>query len=167
MARVPESTLVAPCRAWLSGYLGRRFRGAEVDVLPDTERRELRSVIDQAGLSGEFPEASAWEVQVDVVGVVRRRSRVHLSFVELKSGPIKLVDVGQLLGYCRVCRPSEAFVLSPVGPSADLRRLLTVYERTDILTFGDEFIRVGVWNLDRGEPDWGSLSPPGAFPTGE
>lgn len=159
-----EEELLAPCRKWFQRYLQERNRRSKCEILENTDRRQLRYVLNEAGLSGEFPEASAWEVKVDVVGFIRRRSIASLAFVELKVVPISLRDVGQLLGYCRVCRPTEAFLLSSQGLSSQLLRLLTSYGRTDVLEFGRETIRVGSWDYERGTPDWSSIIPPGALP---
>jgi len=165
MRNGPESALLQPCRAWLERYLRQAHRGAMVTILPDTERRQLRAVLSEADFAPHFPESSAWEVRVDVVGVVERKSEVLLAFVELKATPITLVNVGQLLAYCRVCRPSEAFLLSSKGLSGDLDRLLTTYGRLDVLEFGQTTMQVGRWHCGRKEPDWSSMIPGGAFPS--
>jgi hypothetical protein len=156
-----EDSLLAPCRAWLGDFLALRSRGRKVNILPDTEQRPLRNVLTAAGLSGRFDECGAWEARVDVVGVIASDRRADLAFVELKWQAITLRDVGQLLGYCRVCRPAHAFLLSPRGVSGELRRLLTVYGRLDVLQFENRSIYVGSWNESRSEPDWSSLIPPG------
>lgn len=160
-----ESLLTAPCRTWLAQFLRRQYPRSTCSVLVDTERRGLRRALDEAGLIAYFPEASAWEVQVDVVGVVQRKRTVELTFVELKRSAIKLVDVGQLLGYCRVCRPAQAFLLSPRGPSGSLHRLLTAYGRTDLLLFEGHSIQVGAWDSQSGAPNWQTLIPGGLLPS--
>jgi hypothetical protein len=165
MRRWPEAELVAPCRAWLAGFLKEQSPRCDVRVLPSTERRELRRVIDEAGLRSMFPECGAWEVQVDVVGVVQRKRTIALTFVELKAGYVTLTDVGQLLGYCRVCRPAQAFLLSPMGSSADLRRLLVVYGRQDVLEFDRGMIQIGPWDRDTRAPRWGDMIPGGVLST--
>lgn len=163
MARQPEAKLLRPCRQWLDGFLNRRFRNATITVLKGTERRRLGASLGAADLGQGFPEASAWEVMVDVAAVVQRRQSASLVFVELKASPIKLRDVGQLLGYCRVCRPIEAFLLSPEGPSADLDRLLTTYGRTDVLRYEGRYIHVGRWLSTRAEPDLTEMIPGGVL----
>jgi len=165
MARNKEQKLLAPCREWLKGTLREKFPRASIEILADTDRKYLRSALSAAGLACEFPDCGAWEVKVDVVGVVRRRHLTTLAFVELKAAPISLAHVGQLLGYCRVSKPSLALLLSPEGASSDLERLLTTYGRTDILAFEGNTIRVGAWDTARAEPDWGSLIPRGCMST--
>jgi hypothetical protein len=158
-----DAVLLEPCRTWLGRFLGEKYPKSNVMVLPKTERLQLRHVLVDAGLDSEFPESSAWEVRVDVVGVISRRGLRNLAFVELKATPISLVNIGQLLGYCRVCRPAGAFLLSPAGLSTDLARLLTDYGRTDILTFGRSVIHVGRWDAIRRQPDWASVIPSGVL----
>lgn len=165
MVQQREATLLGPCRSWLASFLRQQFRRATIGVLPDTDRVRLGTVLSRSGLTSFFPECSAWEVKVDVAGVVHRRGGADLVFVELKAGPISLRDVGQLLGYCRVCRPIGAFLLSPEGLSSDLQRLLTTYGRIDVLRFGADYIRVGSWLTSRRQPAWGDVIPGGALPT--
>jgi len=159
-----ERRLYAPCRSWLQVALQAQHPRSTVVVLPDTDRRKLGQVLEAAEYSDRFPESSAWNVRVDVVAVIERRRLCSLAFVELKSRPITLVDVGQLLGYCRVCKPELALLLSPSGVSAELSRLLNGFGRTDILTFERNTIVVGKWDVRRSMPDWQHLTPPGLFP---
>ena len=161
--RAWKAKLLEPCRAWLRSFLGQKCSRANITIIPDTDRRQLRSALNDVSLGAAFPESSAWEVKVDVVGVVSRGRRNSLAFVELKVKPISLVNVGQLLGYCRVCRPTEAFLLSSMGLSSDLYRLLTTYGRTDILRFESGVIRVGGWDVSQGSPDWSTVIPPGSL----
>lgn len=165
MRRREEAKLLEPCRAWFARFLRESCRGATVTILGDTDRKQLRYALTDSELAGQFAESSAWEVKVDVAAVMQAKSKLALGFVELKAKPISLVDLGQLLGYCRVCRPAIAFLLSPDGPSADLYRLLTTYGRTDILAFEHSEIRVGTWDCARGAPDWGTLIPSGVLRT--
>lgn len=165
MSRGTEQSLLQPCRDWLHLHLNRRHRQGRILILPNTDRRQLRHSLVEIGLQGKFPESSAWEIKADVVAVVQRQRASSLVLIELKATAATLRDVGQLLGYCRVCRPEEAFLLSARGLSPELRRLLTVYGRTDILEFGGKSLRVGKWDEARNEPDWGSVIPSGASAT--
>ena len=165
MAKREEDKLLEPCRRWLSGFLKEKYPRATVIILPKTDRKQLRYALNDAGLASSFPESSAWEVRVDVVAAVQQRRQTTLVFVELKAKPISLVDVGQLLGYCRVCRPRGAYLLSSQGLSSDLHRLLTTYGRTDVSDFGNDAMRVGRWDVARASPDWSSMIPPGDLAT--
>ncbi len=165
VAKRLEDKLLKPCRDWLRSFLAQKHHRASIKILPNTDHQQLRRALNGCGLTSFFPESSAWEVKVDVVAVILRGSAAKLVFTELKAKSITLRDVGQLLGYCRVCRPAGAFILSPEGPSSDLHRLLITYGRTDILRFGDEYIRVGAWDGARKSPDWSSLIPSGVLAT--
>lgn len=159
-----EHKLYGPCRRWLADFLRQRFPRTKTGTLEDTDRQRLRDCLHAAGLSAAFPESAAWEVKVDVVGYVwHKRNRVDLVFVELKWNPVTLADLGQLLGYCRICRPTEAFLLSPQALSGDFHRLLVAYGRTDVLEYDRTHICVGKWNRSTGAPDWGALIPSGLF----
>lgn len=164
MRRNEEAKLLKPCREWLEKFLREKHRRATITLLSKTDRQQLRYSLNAIGLMERFPDSTAWEVKVDVAAVLEQRGKSDLVFVELKANAITLRDVGQLLGYCRICRPISAFLLSPKGPSADLERLLKTYGRTDVLAFGSTTIRVGRWNLQQKGPDWGTLIPSGELP---
>jgi hypothetical protein len=162
-----DSNRLSPCREWIAAFLIGRNPESKVHVLPNTERTRLRHSLSRAGLAAHFPESTAWEMKVDVAAIVQSTKSVRLVLVELKAKEITLPNVGQLLGYCRVCRPVSAFLLSPRGLSTGLRRLLVSFGRTDILFYDDRSIQVGSWDTARGCPDWGSLLPRGIVPRQE
>jgi hypothetical protein len=165
MVSIPaEHELLEPCRIWLLEFLRQKHRRAEIEVLPDTHKKELGAILSARGYARLFRDCSEWEVMVDVVAIVATKGKASLVFVELKSKPIKLRDVGQLLGYCRVCRPLQAFLLSPDGLSGKLHSLLATYGRSDVLQFDGGTIHVGNWDASRAQPAWGELIPGGVLP---
>ena len=128
----------------------------------DTHKTELSSFLRREGFHRHFPDSSAYEIEVDVTGVIERRDSVKLAFVECKIGPITLRDVGQLLGYSLVARPELSFLVSPRGLSDRLAAQLLTFGRQDILVYGkDRLIRLGVWDEARGELDVSTLVPKG------
>ena len=152
-------------RRWFDRYLSDCYCPASVGILPRTDVRMLRDALNAAEVGRRFPESSAWNMKLDVVGVIQFRDHPQLAFLQIKTHALSLADVGQFLGYCMVCQPAKAFLFSPAGLSGDLKRLLHVYGRTDVLVFGAHTMRVGTWRTDRGEPDWGGVTPPGEMAT--
>lgn len=99
----------------------------------------------------------------DVTGVVRTDTSLRFAFVECKTAPITLRDVGQLLGYSLVAKPDWAFLLSPEGLSSRLNTLLVTYGRQDILTYAsNRAIRLASWDTRRSEIDSSTLIPKGS-----
>lgn len=129
----------------------------------DTHSIDLAALLRREGVQTFFKDCDAFEIQVDVTGIVKTASAVKLAFVECKIGPITLRDVGQLLGYSLVARPEWSYLISPKGLSDCLNRLLTTYGRQDILRYGkSQSMRLAAWNIDRGEIDLSTVLPKGS-----
>src|SRR2546428_7234126 len=159
--RIKEQSLYADVRTWLEVRLKALFPKWEVEAF-DTSRFKLSGFLDRTGLSDAFPGCDAFEIEVDVTGVLRRRNRNELAFVECKSAPINLKDVGQILGYSRVASPVLAVILSPAGLSSSLNLLLSAYNRVDLLEYGvGKRLKIATWDLRRKQVDPNSVVPPG------
>ncbi|MCE5193720.1 hypothetical protein LLF88_07315 [bacterium] len=130
-----ERSLYAPVTTWLHDFLQGRHPRSEVTTL-DMSQSSLVATIKMKQMGSDFPgDWVTWDVHADVVGFVRTKASVLIALVECKLGPLTLRDLSQLIGYCQVVRPAYAFLLSPPGPSPSLLRLLTVFNRTDILVY--------------------------------
>lgn len=157
-----ESDLYPRVAHWLARHLQGKYPRAKVSA-HDTHRSELASFLRKEKLHRHFKNSEAYEIQVDVTGVVEGRDFVKLAFVECKVGEITLRDVGQLLGYSLVARPDWSYLVSPEGLSDRLSMLLATYGRQDILVYGKgQHIRIAVWNSGRGEIDLATLVPKGS-----
>lgn len=131
-----ERLLYAPMTAWLQGFLVSHHPRSSVTTL-DMSRSSLSRTIKMNQMGKSFPgDWVTWDVHADTVGFVDTGSTVLVALVECKLGPLTLGHLSQLIGYCQVVHPAYAFLLSPPGPSASLSGLLTVFGRTDILTYG-------------------------------
>ena len=109
-----------------------------------------------------YDVATGVDIQIDVLGIVRKGTDFRLFFIEAKKTSLTLRGLGQLWAYCRLIDPEEAFLLT----SADLgtlHKLLNVYRREDLLDFGDgrriKKMKVGIWNIQKGSPDAASMVP--------
>jgi len=156
-----EADLYEPVRLWFQDVLSRRFRQAEVHAY-NTSRIRLSTLIGQRGLQAHFPQSNVWDIQADITALVIARQN-HVAFVECKTGPVTLRDIGQLLGYSRVAKPVRAVLLSLKPPTDALRTLLTVYGRYDILEYDDNRNRILIaqWDPVRGGVLHSETLPPG------
>jgi hypothetical protein len=162
MRREPETELYPEVARWLRLLLKGRHPKATVSA-HDTHSMELSAFLRREGLHARFKDYDAFEIQVDITGVVQTHDSVRLAFVECKVGQITLRDVGQLLGYSLVARPEWSYLLSPAGLSDRLNTLLVTFGRQDVLTYSkNRAIRLGRWNVGRGEMDLSSLVPRGS-----
>jgi len=156
-----EQDLYADVSVWLKRRLESLFPRSEVRVF-DTSRFKLSSFLEREGLQKAFAGSEAFEIEVDVTGVLRYRNKMEMAFVECKTGPITLKDVGQILGYSRVASPALSVILSPAGLSNSVDLLLTAYNRMDLLEYGGgRRIKIGTWDAARRQLDPASIIPPG------
>ncbi len=163
ISRTKEEELYGSVTLWLSRYLKGLNPRSEVSTY-DTHSIQLSSLIVAQGLQSAFPDYSAYEIKVDVTGLIVAGSAVKLAFVECKIGPITLRDVGQLLGYSLVAQPEVSLLVSPRGLSDRLTTLLVTLGRTDILSYGgNRFLRTVSWNWDRAEIELSTLVPRGDY----
>ncbi len=149
----------------VAGWLGGRLRGLYPNwgvQVHDTSRVRLSSFLDRMGFTKAFPDSDAFEIEVDITGILQKGSKTQLAFVECKAGPITLKDIGQILGYSKVASPVLSVILSPRGMSASLHLLLNTYNRVDLLDYGDrKRLKIGTWDSSRKQVDPASVLPPG------
>jgi hypothetical protein len=150
---------------WLSDYLTSHYKRAKI-IVKDTHRISLSNFLTKIGMHNEFSEFSAYDIKVDVTGIIKYPQKTYLVFVECKTKPIRLLDVGQLLGYSLVAKPILSFLISPNGVSEPLYKLLKVYGRYDILQYDKELVlKIVTWDKEKKEPTWNSLIPSGEYLT--
>ena len=153
-----ELDLYPPMCDWLRQYLTDKYKNYEV-IVADTHSERLDRALQKFDIVYDI--ATGIDIQIDVLGIVRSKKDnkvFKLFFVEAKKTSLTLKDVGQLWAYCKLIDPEEAFLLT----SADLgslNKLLNVYNREDLLDFGDGKIikkmKIGVWNLKTSSPELG------------
>jgi hypothetical protein len=157
-----ESDLYKPVADWLYKLLKQRYKRMEVRVF-DTHKMRLSRLIGNLGLQEFFPQFNAWDIKVDVTGLVKDDKSGCLVFVECKINRPTLRDIVQLLGYSLVVDPILAILLSPQSPTDPVLTLLKDYGRHDILEYGaaKRRLRIGCWSLSRNELVPASLLPRG------
>ena len=97
------------------------------------------------------------------MGIVRRKNRIaDIFFIEAKKTQLNLHDLGQLWAYCKLCSPSEAFLLSSSGIGS-LDKILNNLNRKDLLAFGDgkkiRNMQVAKWDISKNSIDYQTLIP--------
>ena len=154
-----EEELYEPMRLWLEQYIKDKYKPYKV-VAVDAHAERLDRVLNRYGVENEI--AIGVDIQIDVLGIARRRNDVKLFFIEAKKTKLTIRDLGQLWAYCKLIDPEEAFLLT----SADLgglNKLLNVFRREDLLDFGEGRIikkmRVGCWDVSKNSVDFNTLVP--------
>ncbi|MDR1397540.1 MAG: hypothetical protein LBJ14_07395 [Desulfarculales bacterium] len=154
-----EIDLYPPMCDWLQQHLSDKYKNCDI-VVADTHSERLDRALQRCGVIYDI--ATGIDIQIDVLGIIKNNRGVKLFFVEAKKTSLTLRDVGQLWAYCKLINPEEAFLFT----SADLgslNKLLNVYNREDLLDFGDgktiKKMKIGIWDLKTNAPESGSIYP--------
>lgn len=158
-----EWELYAPMCKWLKSYMeGRYIRQQCKIAVVDTHSVKLDKVLEQYGIIQYYPQAVGLGIEIDVLGMAIWETRAEIVFIEAKKTDLTLRDLGQLWAYCRLCDPSEAFLLSSKGLGT-LGHVLCDFLREDLLDFGDgrkiKKMKIGLWDVDRNTIDNHSIIP--------
>lgn len=156
-----EIELYEPMRIWFKQYLEDRYKGASVETF-DSHARTLDSFLEEAGIIDQYPQTVGLNIQIDVLGIIKRKESAEIAFIEAKKKQLNLHDLGQLWAYCKLCSPAEAFLLSSVGLGS-LDKILKNLNRTDMLDFGDgrkiRKMQVAKWDIDQNSIVYSTLVP--------
>lgn len=154
-----ENELYEPMRCWLDQYLKDNYKGYEV-ITVDTSQERLDRALAKYDIVIEM--ANGVDIQIDVLGIARRKTVVKLFFIEAKKTKLTLRDLGQLWAYCKLVDPEEVFLLSSAGLGS-LNKLINSFRREDLLDFGEgkkiKKMKVGKWDVSKNCVDLHSLVP--------
>lgn len=148
---------------WLKLYLLDKYKNQKCKIFAvDSHSFKLDSVLEQYGIIKYYPQAVGLKIEIDVLGMVIWDDRAEIYFIEAKKNQLTLQNLGQLLVYCKLCNPEEAYLLSSAGMGS-LNKVLKVLKREDLLTFGDgkkiRKIKVAKWDVSRKSVDYHSIVP--------
>lgn len=154
-----EEDLYEPMRKWLEQYVKDKYKRYEVIAI-DSHAERLDRVLEKYNIVNEM--ANGVDIQIDVLAIAKRNNDVKLFFIEAKKTRLTLRDLGQLWAYCKLIDPDEAFLLSSENLGS-LNKLLNVFNREDLLDFGDKSkikkMRVGKWDVSKNSIDYLTLIP--------
>ena len=156
-----EFELYEPMRIWLDEYLNEKYKGWEIKTI-DSHARTLDLFLEEYGILHDYSETIGLDIQIDVLGILKKNQKSRIVFIEAKKTQLNLHDLGQLWAYCKLCDPAEAFLLSSKGLGS-LDKILNNLHRTDLLAFGDnktiKNMRVGKWDIKRNGINYNTLIP--------
>ena len=156
-----EYELYEPMRIWLQQYLEDKYKGWEVITI-DSHARTLDMYLEENGVIDNYPETVGVDIQIDVLGILKKNNKTKIAFIEAKKTQLNLHDLGQLWAYCKLCNPAEAFLLSSDGLGS-LNKILNNLARTDLLDFGEgktiKQMQIAKWDLNTNSLDYKSLVP--------
>ncbi|CCZ22234.1 putative uncharacterized protein [Acetobacter sp. CAG:977] len=148
---------------WLEIYLKDKYKKQDCEILVlDCHSEYLDSVLEKNSVITYFPHIVGLKIQIDILGIVKLRGKSEIIFIEAKKKPLNLHDLGQLWAYCKLCDPSEAFLLSPEGMGS-LDKVLKNLNREDMLNYGDgkriKKMIVAKWDISKNSIDYDSTIP--------
>lgn len=156
-----EFELYEPMRLWFQKYLEEKYGGWSVTTI-DSHSRTLDLYLEENGVVDNYPETIGLDIQIDVLGILKKGKNTKIAFIEAKKTQLNLHDLGQLWAYCKLCNPTEAFLLSSVGLGS-LNKILNNLSRTDLLDFGPnktiKQMQIAKWDLSTNSLDYKTLVP--------
>ncbi len=158
-----EIELYDGMRQWLHTYLSDKYAYKNCKIIVvDCHSVNLDSVLDKYGIIKYYPQVVGLQIEIDVLGMVIWNNRAEIYFIEAKKTNLTLQNLGQLLIYCRLCDPEEAYLLSSTGLGS-LKKVLTILNREDLLNYGNgkkvKRMKIAKWDLQRNCIDNHSLIP--------
>ena len=148
---------------WLQVYLEDKYKRQNCKVVVvDCHSVNLDAVLEQYDIIQYYPQVVGLKIEIDVLGMVIWKDRAEIYFIEAKKTQLTLQNLGQLLIYCKLCNPEEAYLLSSAGLGS-LNKVLNVLQRTDLLDFGSgkriKKMKVAKWDVSRNTIDNHSMIP--------
>ena len=154
-----EQELYEPMTIWLKQYLKDKYTGYDITTL-DTSTERLDHVLEREHIICN--QANGLDIQIDVLGIAKKKDDVKLFFIEAKKTKLTLKDLGQLWAYCKLIDPEEAFLLSSAG-TGSLKKILISLAREDLLDYGSgkkiKKMIVGKWDVSKNSIAYESLIP--------
>lgn len=148
---------------WLETYLEDKYKNKKCDVVVvDCHSVYLDLVLGKYDVIKYYPQVVGLKIQIDVLGIVVWEDKAEIYFIEAKKTALNLQDLGQLLIYCKLCNPEEAYLLSS-GGLGSLKKVLNNLNREDLLDYGSgrriKKIKVARWDIAKDGMDNHSIVP--------
>lgn len=135
----------------LIGTYGKKAK--EIKVL-DTHDSDLVNFIINLNYQRFFPEFTTYKIRQDITGFIEYEDKVELVFVECKNSKLTLINLSQLIGYSCIALPVLSLLIAPQGMGTTLSKLLTSFNRKDILEFRpNRKIQVLKWDFNKRDID--------------
>ncbi|MEW6551896.1 MAG: hypothetical protein AB1389_07195 [Campylobacterota bacterium] len=148
---------------WLETYLKDKYKNKKCDVIVlDCHSEYLDSILSKYDVIKYYPQVVGLKIQIDVLGIVIWKDKAEIYFIEAKKTVLNLQNLGQLLIYCKLCNPEEAYLLSS-GGLGSLDKVLNNLNREDLLDYGNgkriNKIKVARWDITKDGIDNCSIVP--------
>lgn len=158
-----EFDLYPQMEKWLDTYLKDKYKNRKCEIFVlDCHSVYLDSILDKYDVIKYYPQVIGLKIQIDILGIVRMHDSANIYLIEAKKTPMNLQHLGQLLIYCKLCNPDEAYLLSS-GGLGSLKKVLNNLNREDLLDYGNgkkiKKIKVARWDFSKRGIDNHSIIP--------
>jgi len=148
---------------WLKTYLEDKYKNKKCDVVVlDCHSVYLDSILEEYDVIKYYPQVVGLKIEIDVLGIVIWKDKAEIYLIEAKKTALNLQNLGQLLIYCKLCNPEEAYLLSS-GGLGSLKKVLDNLNREDLLDYGSRRrinkIKVARWDITKDGIDNHSFIP--------
>lgn len=137
------------CQKWFGAWLERRFPGANVSTLLLRSGKRLGTSLRQLGYIPIWPTCPTWNFHVDLAGIIISAEFGKLVLARFVPQKIGIEHIGEMGGYCRICRAGIGLIISPKGPIEAVSELLEKQGRRDILVYGKSRVELLKWDNER------------------
>lgn len=148
---------------WLETYLTDKFKNKKCKIIVvDCHSIYLDKILDKYDVLKYYPQVVGLMIEIDVLGIVIWEDKAQIYFIEAKKTSLNLQNLGQLLIYCKLCNPDEAYLLSS-GGIGSLEKILKNLNREDLLDYGNgkkiKKIKIAKWDVIRNSIDNNTIIP--------
>lgn len=152
----------AMCK-WLRVHLKDKYKNKKSEVVVvDCHSVYLDSILEKYNVIKYYPQVVGLKIQIDVLGIAILEDKADIYLIEAKKTALNLQNLGQLLIYCKLCNPEEAYLLSS-GGLGSLKKILNNLNREDLLDYGSgkriKKIKVAKWDIAKEAIDNHSIVP--------
>tara|TARA_B100000963_G_C22638977_1_gene679283 strand:- start:3168 stop:4811 length:1644 start_codon:yes stop_codon:yes gene_type:complete len=128
---------------WLKNKLDQEY-GSEQNLVFDTSVINLNQVIQSSSIDNsvisKIDEIDSLNIRPDVVGYLKNLN--DFIFIESKIVSLGIKELGQILGYCKVANPKEAYLVTTKEVSRTILQLISIMP--DLFTYGEnKKIKIG------------------------
>ena len=121
--KITKSAFTKIMSKWLVKYLTAMY----------SEKYSIEVIIPKSTLAKlssrkikTIPDFSSFEFKPDILGILKNKEngKAELVFMNRSINAISLKEIGEMLCYCRLANPKDAFICSPKGAPTEVILLL-------------------------------------------
>ncbi|GIS46074.1 MAG: hypothetical protein Ct9H90mP18_04060 [Gammaproteobacteria bacterium] len=126
-----------PLRSWVEKYFKEKFNN-KIQAF-DTSKYNINYYFSDERIKSNILNLDDMNIKPDIVGI--KENLKDIVIIESKVTSLSTEDLGQILGYCLVAEPTDAFLISTKELSPSL--MTVIINNKNILDYGRGKIKIG------------------------